>query len=182
SRIAEAMPMIFANARFILPDGIRDDLEMFVEEGRIVAVRERSNAEAIDLGGNYLAPGFIDLHIHGALGRDTMEATPEAFRTICDYHATGGTTSLLLTTVTAPIPKIVEVLRAVRDSASSIGQIAGAHIEGPFISKTQRGAQRDQFIREPDRESADQLLEFADVIKRVTLAPALAGARALICR
>ncbi|PYJ08060.1 MAG: N-acetylglucosamine-6-phosphate deacetylase, partial [Verrucomicrobia bacterium] len=119
---------------------------------------------------------------HGALGRDTMEATPEAFRTICDYHATGGTTSLLLTTVTAPIPKIVEVLRAVRDSASSIGQIAGAHIEGPFISKTQRGAQRDQFIREPDRESADQLLEFADVIKRVTLAPELPGALDLIDR
>ena len=53
--------MIFTNARLILPDGIRDGLEMVVEEGRIVAVRERSDAEAIDLGGNYLAPGFIDL-------------------------------------------------------------------------------------------------------------------------
>jgi N-acetylglucosamine-6-phosphate deacetylase len=102
--------MIFANARLVLPDGIRDALELVVEDGRIAEIRERSSATAVDLKGNYLAPGFIDLHIHGALGRDTMEASPEAFQAICDYHATGGTTSLLLTTVTAPISEIVNVL------------------------------------------------------------------------
>ena len=107
--------MIFTNARVVLPDGIRDGLELVVEGGRIAEVRERSSTtDAIDLKGNYLAPGFIDLHLHGALGRDTMEATPEAFRTICEYHASGGTTSLLLTTVTAPIADVVEVLRCER--------------------------------------------------------------------
>jgi N-acetylglucosamine-6-phosphate deacetylase len=174
--------MIFSNARLILPDGICDGLEVVVADGKIAEVRTRSNVETIDLEGNYLAPGFIDLHIHGARGRDTMEASPEAFRTICDYHATGGTTSLLLTTVTAPIPKIVDVLRAVRDAAGPIEQIAGVHIEGPFISKAQRGAQRVEFIRDPDGESLDQLLEFADVIKRITLAPELPGALDLIDR
>jgi N-acetylglucosamine-6-phosphate deacetylase len=174
--------MIFSNARLVLLDGIHDGLEVVVENGKITAIRARSDAEAIDLGGNYLAPGFIDLHIHGALGRDTMEASPEAFQAICDYHASGGTTSLLLTTVTAPIPKIVDVLRAVRDSAHAIKQIAGVHVEGPFISRARRGAQREEFIRDPDRESADQLLEFADVIKRVTLAPELPGALELIDR
>jgi N-acetylglucosamine-6-phosphate deacetylase len=174
--------MIFSNARLILSDGIRDELELVVEEGRIAAIRQRSGEEAINLDGNYLAPGFIDLHIHGALGRDTMEASPEAFQTICDYHATGGTTSLLLTTVTAPIPKIADVLRAVRDSARAIIQIAGVHVEGPFISRARRGAQSGEFIRDPDCESADQLLEFADVIKRVTLAPELPGALELIDR
>jgi N-acetylglucosamine-6-phosphate deacetylase len=172
--------VIFANARLILPEGIRDDLELVVADGRIAEVRQRSGADAVNLGGNYLAPGFIDLHIHGALGRDTMEASPEAFRAICDYHASGGTTSLLLTTVTAPIPKVVEVLRVVRDSAGSIPQIAGVHIEGPFISRARRGAQREEFIRDPDAESVAQLLEFADVIKRVTLAPELPGALDLI--
>ena len=107
--------MIFSNARLILPDGIRDGLEIVVADGKIAEIRKRSNADAIDLDGNYLAPGFIDLHVHGAVGRDTMEASPEAFQTICDYHATGGTTSLLLTTVTAPISKIVDVLRAARN-------------------------------------------------------------------
>ena len=175
-------PMIFSNARLVLPDGIHDGLEVVVENGKIAEVRQRSNSEAVDLGGNYLAPGFIDLHLHGALGRDTMEASPEAFQIICDYHATGGTTSLLLTTVTAPIPEIVNVLRAVRDVASANTRIAGVHVEGPFISRARRGAQRDEFIRTPDSEAADQLLEFADVIKRITLAPELPGALELIDR
>ena len=174
--------MILSNARLILPDGIHDGLEVVVADGKIAEIRKRSSAEAIDLDGNYLAPGFIDLHIHGALGRDTMEASPEAFQAICDYHASGGTTSLLLTTVTAPIPKIVDVLRAVRESAAPIKQVAGVHIEGPFISRARRGAQREEFIRAPDVESVDQLLEFADVIKRITLAPELPGALDLIDR
>ena len=174
--------MIFSNARLIFPDGIRDGLELVVEQGKITEVRERSAAAGIDLGGNYLAPGFIDLHIHGALGRDTMEASAEAFRAICDYHATGGTTSLSLTTVTAPISEIAEVLRAVRAAPSAIKQIAGVHVEGPFISKARAGAQRAEFIRDPSPDLLDQLLAFAGVIKIMTLAPELPGALALIDR
>jgi N-acetylglucosamine-6-phosphate deacetylase len=174
--------MIFSNARFIFPDGIRDGLELVVENGKIAEIREQSSAQSTNLGRNYLAPGFIDLHIHGALGRDTMEATPEAFRTICDFHASGGTTSLLLTTVTAPISEIANALRAVRTSAGSIKQIAGVHVEGPFISKARAGAQRGEFIRNPNAELLDELLAFADVIKVVTLAPELPGALAFIGR
>jgi N-acetylglucosamine-6-phosphate deacetylase len=175
--------MIFANARLILPDGIRDGLEVVVEGGKIAEIRDQSAAtDAINLRGNYLAPGFIDLHIHGALGRDTMEATPEAFRAICDYHATGGTTSLLLTTVTAPIAEIVEVLRAARAARSDLKQIAGVHVEGPFISQKRAGAQRAEFIRDPETHLVDQLLSFADVIKIMTVAPELPGALALIDR
>lgn len=172
--------MIFSNAHLVLPEGIRAGLELVVTNGKIGEIRERTGAEAIDLGGNYLAPGFIDLHIHGARGRDTMEASAEAFRAICDYHASGGTTSLLLTTVTAPISEIVKALRAISDAMPSIRQIAGAHVEGPFISRKRPGAQKEEFIRDPDRESVDQLLEALDVVKRVTLAPELPGALGLI--
>jgi N-acetylglucosamine-6-phosphate deacetylase len=175
--------MIFSNARLILPDGIRDGLEVVVEGGRISEIRERTSAaDAVDLQGHYLAPGFIDLHIHGALGRDTMEATRDAFRAICDYHATGGTTSLLLTTVTAPVAEIVETLRAVRVARNDIRQIAGVHVEGPFISKTRAGAQRAEFIRDPETYLIDELLAFADIIRIVTLAPERPGALALIDR
>ena len=175
--------MIFANARLILPDEIRDGLEVIVEDGKIAEIREASSsAEATDLRGNYLAPGFVDLHIHGGLGRDTMEATPEAFRAICDYHASGGTTSLLLTTVTAPVAEIVEVLKAVRAARRDLCQIAGVHVEGPFISKAKAGAQRTEFIRDPDPQLLDQLMAFADVIKIMTVAPELPGALALIDR
>ena len=171
--------MIFTNARLIFPDGIRDRLEVVVEEGKISAIRDRTQTReehAIDLNGNYLAPGFIDLHVHGALGCDTMEASAEAFRTICDFHASGGTTSLLLTTATAPFDKIFSVLRAVRDLSSDIPAIAGVHLEGPFISKTKAGAQRVEFIQDPSPVAVRELLEYANVIKRVTLAPELPGA------
>jgi N-acetylglucosamine-6-phosphate deacetylase len=174
--------MIFSNGRLIFPDGIRDGLELVVEDGRIAEIRERSSAAAVDLKGNYLAPGFIDLHIHGALGRDTMEASPEAFQAICDYHATGGTTSLLLTTVTAPISEIVKVLKAVRALGGAIKQIAGVHVEGPFLSKARAGAQRAEFIRDPDSHAVDALLAFADVIKIMTVAPELPEVLATIDR
>jgi N-acetylglucosamine-6-phosphate deacetylase len=171
--------MIFTNARLIFPDGIRDGLELVVEKGKIAAIREQTRSrgkEIVDLGENYLAPGFIDLHVHGALGRDTMEGSAEAFQAICDYHARGGTTSLLLTTATAPMEKIVDVLKAVRDYRSPISPIAGVHLEGPFISKARCGAQRAKFIQDPSPTGVRQLLEYANVIKRVTIAPELPGA------
>ncbi|PYK05256.1 MAG: N-acetylglucosamine-6-phosphate deacetylase [Verrucomicrobia bacterium] len=181
--------MILTNARLIFPDGIRDGLEVVVEGGKIAEIRppaprlrrtdeqtRTSSKDVVDLKGNYLAPGFIDLHVHGALGRDTMDSSAEAFRTICDFHASGGTTSLLLTTATAPLQNIVDVLKAVRDYRSPISAVAGVHVEGPFISKAKCGAQRAEFIQEPSPTGVRQLLEHADVIKRVTIAPELPGA------
>jgi N-acetylglucosamine-6-phosphate deacetylase len=194
--------VILSNARLIFPEGIRDGLEVLVEEGKIAAIRppaprlRRAGAQTrvrqkgvVDLGGNYLAPGFIDLHVHGALGRDTMEGSVEAFQAICDYHSSGGTTSLLLTTATAPIQKLVEVLNAIQDCVkrtASMGlprrcpAIVGVHVEGPFISNAKCGAQRAEFIQNPSSASVRQLLDYADVIKRITIAPELQGAREAI--
>jgi len=171
--------MIFRNARLIFSDGIREGLEIVTQQRKIAEIRQQTNApqtDVVDLAANYFAPGFIDLHVHGALGRDTMEASEEAFRAICDFHASGGTTSLLLTTATAPLDAIVDVIKAVRNCRSSIKQIAGVHVEGPFISKIRRGAQRAEFIQNPLPVSVQRLLEHADVIKRITIAPELRGA------
>ena len=168
--------MIFSNARVILADTIRDDLDIVIRDGTIAELRPRNTApNAIDLGGNFLAPGFVDLHVHGALGRDVMEMSADSFRAICDYHARGGTTSLLLTTVTAEIEQIASVLARVREFGAQIPQIAGAHVEGPFISSEKAGAQNPQFIRDPASELTDQLLGYADVIKRITIAPEIKG-------
>jgi N-acetylglucosamine-6-phosphate deacetylase len=171
--------MIFRNGRCIFPNGIREGAEVVVRQGRIIEIREksgRSEPDVLDLAGNYLAPGFVDIHVHGGSGRDTMEGSPKAFRAICDYHATGGTTALLLTTATAPLEAIIAVIAAVRRSRDAIKQIAGVHVEGPFISKAKAGAQRPEFIRDPDKEAVDQLLRHPDIIKRVTIAPELPGA------
>src|SRR6266699_218534 len=154
--------MIFTNARLIFPDGVRDGLELVAEEGKITAIREQTQSGGegvINLQGNYLAPGFIDLHL------------------------SGGTTSLLLTTATAPIEKIIAALNAVRDSTHQprrrsrpSSAISGVHVEGPFISKAKRGAHREEFIQDPSPASVQQLLDHADVIKRVTIAPEIPGA------
>jgi N-acetylglucosamine-6-phosphate deacetylase len=175
--------MIFRNARLIFPDGVRDGLELEARNGKITAVREqggKTGERVIDLAGNYLAPGFIDLHVHGAIGRDTMEGSVDAFRAIAGYHASGGTTSMLLTTATAPISAVVNVAKAIRESSSSLKQIAGLHVEGPFISKSKPGAQRTTLMRNPTPKVYAPLLEHGDVIKRMTLAPELPGAIALI--
>jgi N-acetylglucosamine-6-phosphate deacetylase len=172
--------MIFHNARLIFADGIRDGLELVVQKRKITEVRQQTRQhgkDIVDLGGNYLAPGFVDLHVHGALGRDTMEASAEAFQVICDYHASGGTTSVLLTTAAAPVDSIVDVLNAVRDCHQRRApRVAGVHVEGPFISKIKRGAQRAEFIQDPSQAAVQRLLERADVIRRVTIAPELPGA------
>lgn len=175
--------MIFTNGRLIFPDRIADGLSLRAEGGRIVeigALAPGAGEEVVDLAGDFLAPGFIDLHVHGAVGRDTMEGTAEAFCAICDYHAAGGTTSLLLTTVTAPMEEIVRVVRAIESETGKIPQLLGAHVEGPFISPEKHGAQRTDFIVEPRAELVAALLEHPEAIKRVTLAPEVTGALDLI--
>ena len=107
--------MIFKNGRLIFPNGVRDGLDLVVENGMITSIQAQAHAmgeKIVDLEGNYLAPGFIDLHVHGAMGRDTMEASADAFRAICDFHASGGTSSLLLTAATAPIKARKPFVRA----------------------------------------------------------------------
>jgi len=82
--------MIFTNARIIFPDAIRGHLDVVVRGRKIVDICAPASShsdETIDLHGNFLAPGFIDVHVHGANGHDAMEANAEAFRAICDYHA-----------------------------------------------------------------------------------------------
>src|SRR4051794_19483515 len=126
--------MTFTNAQLILPDAIQRG-SLTVRDGRIAQISRgaRSSSDAIDLHGGFLAPGFIDLHIHGGLGRDTMEASAEAFRTITEFHLRGGTTFIALTTVTATEMEILRVLKAAKPwQNKSLGgaRIAGVHIEG----------------------------------------------------
>src|SRR5438874_12084900 len=139
--------MILTNGRVILADTIRDDLDVEIRDGKIADLRPRGAAQnAIDLDKNFLGPGFVELHVHGALGRDAMETSLESFRAICDYHGRGGTTSLLLTTVTAEIKRFVSVLARARGYRSQIPLTAGAHVEGPFFSPRQWGGPNPECI------------------------------------
>src|SRR5256886_16199892 len=123
--------MIFTNCRVILADAIRDNLDVVVRGGKIadMCTPASQSDDTIDLQGNFLAPGFVDLHVHGGNGHDAMEANTEAFRAICDFHASGGTTSLLLTTATAPVPEIPFTLTQMDKFRQQIPEIAGGHVE-----------------------------------------------------
>jgi N-acetylglucosamine-6-phosphate deacetylase len=177
--------MLFQNARLILPDRIETG-SLRIHDGAITALGELTpelGEEVIDCTGRYLAPGFIDLHIHGALRRDTMEATPGAFDAITAHHAGGGTTALALTTVVAPSADIVRVLRAVREyrTRPPVGaQVLGVHIEGPYFSTGRPGAHWPHLIRHPDPAEYTEWLEHAELITQMTAAPELPGALPLI--
>lgn len=175
--------MILANARLVLPDRLARG-HVRVKEGKIATISDQPlSAEPgesmVDLSGQFLAPGFIDMHIHGAQRRDTMDATSEAFEAICRYHAGGGTTALALTTCTAPSEKIIEVLRTAQEyrrrPVTSGAQLLGIHIEGPYFSLRKPGAHRLDLIRHPKRQEWEQWLAF-DVVTQMTVAPELPGA------
>jgi len=179
--------MLFRNARLLLPDGILSGASLRVRDGHIAALgtdlTPEPNEAVLDLAGKFLSPGFIDMHIHGALHRDSMEATPEAFSAICQFHATGGTTALALTTVTAPEAAITAVLEAagkIDPNATGGARLLGIHIEGPYFSKEKPGAHPLELIREPQPAEYQKWLSYSKRITQMTVAPELPGALQLI--
>lgn len=182
--------MILANARLLYADRIAPRGHLRIVDGKIDTIslqpiEASAGEEIIDVGGQFLAPGFIDMHIHGAMRRDTMEASAEAFEVICRHHARGGTTSLALTTVTAPFDRIERVLEAaaIYRTAAAPGrgaQVLGVHIEGPYFSKQKPGAHRPELLCTPKREDWEPLLAHARILTQMTIAPELPGALELI--
>ncbi len=136
----------------------------------------------LDVGDAHVLPGFIDVHVHGAVGRDTMDADPEALLAMARFYARHGVTAFLPTTMTAPHEKIVAALKAVRevmDKPTGGARIYGAHLEGPYINAAMIGAQNPAYARRAVSEETRELLDL-DVIQRITLAPEFAENHAFI--
>ena len=181
--------LTFVGATAITPFEEIPDSAVVIEQGRILFVGARRSAptsptaQTIDISGKFISPGFIDIHIHGGAGSDFMDATRADFETVCRYHAGGGTTSLLATTATAPLSEILAALRAVRevqDNPVAGARVLGAHIEGPYLSMAKRGCHLKEFVRNPEKSEWEQLLEFENEIKHITLAPEIPGALELM--
>jgi N-acetylglucosamine-6-phosphate deacetylase len=182
-------PIALTNGRIILPDRVVSGQALVVEAGRITGLAEPGalgdEVEQIDVGGRYVSPGLIDIHMHGAMGHTFNEPTAEAFGSITAETARRGITALLTTTSTAPIPALVESLAFTRQwlaEARGGSQILGVHVEGPYFDLAQAGAQDPANIRNPDDGTLEQLLAYADVIKMMTFAPELPGALELATR
>lgn len=177
--------LIIKNCKIITPLRMIDNGSIIIEEGGISSVPEGAvstppEAKIIDAKGNYASPGFIDIHLHGGGNADVMDCDIESLKTISKVHARGGTTSFLPTTLTAPMEDIYRALEAITKAKKEMlegAQILGAHIEGPYFSMEQKGAQNPAYIKAPDpKEYLDILENFAETISRVSLAPEIDGA------
>ena len=128
----------------------------------------------IDAEGKYVSPGFVDIHLHGGGGYDFMDCTPEAFEGISKIHLENGTTTLVPTAVSSTLENTIELIRAYKANASKYPNFYGIHLEGPYISKAQKGAHKEYLLHSPTPEETKLLLdEGKGVIKRITAAPEL---------
>ena len=162
----------------IIPNGtvlIRNGIIQAIEEGDITI----SDAEEIDAKGQYISPGFIDIHVHGGGGHDFMDGTTAAFLQIAEIHAKHGTTAMLPTTLSSEKEDLLSTLSAY-DAANKINtkgaSFLGMHLEGPYFAMNQRGAQDPKYIRDPDPVEYKEILENNPSIKRWSAAPELKGA------
>lgn len=168
------------NGKIIHQEGVYENKVLLIDE-KIKAIvdikdfKKETALEVIDAKGNYIAPGFIDIHIHGSKGSDTMDGTIEALKIISNTIMNYGTTGFLPTTMTMDIPSIYTALDTVKKSLQMNidgAQILGVHLEGPFINEKFRGAQRNDCILKPDYAYIE---DYIDIIKIITMAPEIEG-------
>jgi N-acetylglucosamine-6-phosphate deacetylase len=184
-------------SRILTPQEELRDCVILVEAGRITAIGHRdevhipAGAKDYVASGMTVVPGFVDVHIHGAGGHDVMEADPAALDKITATVARFGTTSIVATTVTAPIEATCHSLEGVAqyirahestaDNARFGAHILGIHLEGPFINPERRGVHPVESILEPSVPTFEKFRAAAgNLIKMVTIAPEMPGALKLI--
>lgn len=163
------------NGKIITPDALLEGKALLFNE-KIADIADensinKNNFDIIDAKNNYVSPGFIDTHIHGSGGKDAMDGDMQSLKVISSISAQNGVTAFLPTTMTMSKDKIYTALTAIREAMHSAlpgAKILGAHLEGPFISKEYKGAQKEDYILKPDYEF---IKNYLDVIKIITLAP-----------
>lgn len=177
------MKTVFYNGRFLLPEGVQTGIYLSVENGIISDISSTPPQTAdsvIDLDGKYLSPGFIDIHTHGAGGHDFMDATEEAMKGACLTHLRHGTTSIVPTTLTCTNDELFtffSVYRAVKNNWDDGPNLLGIHLEGPFFSPLQAGAQDPHYLQLPREEYYLPILQAGgENIVRVSAAVELDGA------
>jgi len=161
----------------LIPGGV-----VVVEGSKIreVSPEDVGNGEVIDMTGCIVAPGFVDIHVHGGGGYDVMNPSPGALDGLSMFLARGGVTSFLPTTYTAPRNAILEAARGVKEAmekGTKGARVLGLHMEGPYISPERCGAQNRDHVRKPDIGELDEVDgESEGNLRVVTMAPEVEGA------
>jgi len=174
------MSTLFHSARKLDADGQVDDFWMLVEKGLIVstgsgATRPVAETE-VDVQGDWLTPGFIDLHGHGG-GGYAYDRGAEQLLSALAVHRAHGTTRSVLSLVAAPFPSLIESLGLIADLADDDPLVLGSHLEGPYLAPAHRGAHDPHALHEPDPAEVEQFISAArGTLRQVTLATELPNA------
>jgi len=170
----------FINGQVITPYQIKKT-NVLIKNGKIKIVGDQiiSEAKTIDLSNCFLAPGFIDIHLHGGGGADLMDGDVDSIIKIAETHLKYGTTAMYPTTLTAKdkeLFKLFENIGLAREKNKNGARIMGLHLEGPYLSANQKGAQDERYLKRPNKEHYRKIIESSKEIVRVTSAPEIEGA------
>ncbi len=170
----------------ITENGIIQNGEICFKDEKVISAGERTSDEGCnvtDYNGKYISPGFVDIHLHGGGGSDFMDGTVEAYLTAARLHGSHGTTAMLPTTLTCPDEELFrtfDTFRKAQNAQNNGSDLCGIHLEGPYFSPAQKGAQDERFLKKPTPDHYMPILEAGDgIIKRWTVAPELDGAMEL---
>jgi len=181
-------PFRLLNATVILPDRLIPGSALDVEDGRLTAVGRlddlrRWSGATIDANEGFVAPGFVDLHVHGGDNADFMDGTADAFEAVVRAHTRHGTTSIVATSTVARHDQTLTFLENTRtlqrrgaEPARGLARLVGAHLYGPYFNEEKVGCHPKDPARPPTPDEYEQYLEFADVMLTATCAPELPGA------
>jgi len=172
--------------KVVTPYRIIEDGEITFDGKTITYVGQRRNNDAlykvVDCQGQYIAPGFVDMHTHGGGGHDFMDATVEAFLGAAELHAKYGTTTLLPTSLTCSDEELFDFFDVYKESLKHNekgAQMPGLHLEGPYFADSQKGAQDPKYIVPPVKEHYEKILDHCPEIMRWTVAAELPGGHEL---
>lgn len=174
--------VVIYNAK--LANNVSSFNSIWIEDGKIVKVDQTvkdqipSEYDLLDAKGQLLIPGMIDVHIHGANGRDMMDGTVDSIEEVSRACAMTGCTSFLVTSVTSSFDDLIQMIRNVKQviGREPGAKIAGIHLEGPYLNVKRKGMQNEQFLRHPNIEEMKHILaEAGSLVKMVTIAPELPG-------
>lgn len=177
--------MLIKNCNIIYLDKIEKG-SILIENGKIKEINPKiySGEDILDANGLYLSSGFIDVHIHGAGGFDTMDGTTDAINNIAKTIVKHGTTSFTPTTMTVSIEDIQKSMKSIKhlkEEGTEGAHVLGAHLEGPFISPQAIGAQNPNYLLSPSISAYDEMVkDCEDAVISITLAPEVEGAKELI--
>ena len=175
--------LLLKNAKVVLPDR-EVDLDVLLEDGRISAIGDSLNAaDEVDLAGTTLLPGFIDVHIHGAVGIDVMAATPAGLREVSMYLASQGVTAWLPTLVPGSDENYASLAAVVSECLNEAegARVLGLHYEGPFVNSAQCGALHTEYFKPySGPKDLDALPVPENSVRMITMAPEVAGGVELV--